>query len=73
MAPYIRTVPIHASQKVMLADVTGMTISLQIVLNPELEMAILQYGEQVEVLEPVSLRERIRERVQVLSEKYMLK
>lgn len=64
MAPYIKTVPIHHSQNILEENASGMTVSLRIILNPELESAILSYGEHVEVLEPIELRERMRERVQ---------
>lgn len=70
MTPYLKTVPIHYSQTVTGEDETGMTIALQIVINPELESAILSFGEHVEVLEPQELRDKIRERVQHLARRY---
>lgn len=70
MAPYIKTVPIHHSQRVLEENVGGMVISLRIILNPELESAILGYGEHVEVLEPASLRKRLHDRTQQLASLY---
>lgn len=70
MVPYIKTVPLHHSQTITAEDEKGMTLSLQVVLNPELESAILSYGEHVEVLEPLALRERIRDRVKGLASRY---
>ncbi|GAB3817638.1 hypothetical protein GCM10028895_13960 [Pontibacter rugosus] len=63
MAPYIKTVPIHHTQTISGEDETGITITLLIVINHELESAILSFGEHVEVLEPEELRDRIRGRV----------
>ncbi|WP_114781222.1 helix-turn-helix transcriptional regulator [Botryobacter ruber] len=70
MAPYIKTVPIHHSQQVLEENENGMLLSLRIIVNPELESAVLGFGEHVEVLEPVALREKLRERVCKLAEQY---
>ena len=69
-APYIRTVPIHHSQKIVKEELDEFLIELQVVINPELEREILGYGEQLEVLEPGSLREKIQRRAESLLEKY---
>ncbi|QCR22108.1 WYL domain-containing protein [Pontibacter sp. SGAir0037] len=53
MTPYIKTVPLHASQTIVEENANGTTICLRIIINPELEMAVLSYGEHVEVLEQI--------------------
>lgn len=58
-ANYIRTLEIHSSQKVLVEDETGLTISLQLAENFELEQLIKSYGSSVEVLAPESLRAKI--------------
>jgi predicted DNA-binding transcriptional regulator YafY len=70
MAPYIRTLPIHRSQKIQAESKEHLTISMQIIINPELESVILSFGEYVEVLQPISLRNKIRERVKILGKNY---
>lgn len=70
MTPYIKTVPIHPSQTIAEENEKGMVIFLRIILNPELESAILSYGEHVEVLEPIALRKKIKERVVLLRKNY---
>ncbi|MDX5481717.1 MAG: WYL domain-containing protein, partial [Hymenobacteraceae bacterium] len=70
MAPYIRTVPIHHSQTVIAEDDSGLTVTLSMVVNPELESAILSLGEHVEVLEPQELRENIKDRALQLVRRY---
>ncbi|MBX9889190.1 MAG: WYL domain-containing protein [Flavobacteriaceae bacterium] len=63
-APYIETKPIHWSQKTnRLAD-GSLEIRIKVMLNYELEMRILSFGEKVKVIAPDSLVERIRERIQ---------
>ena len=70
MVPYIRTVPIHSSQQELKDDRNELLIELRLIVNPELEREILSFGEQMEVLEPKSLREKIRERARQLLKNY---
>ena len=63
---YIRTKPIHKSQKVIETLESGETIiSIKVIPNHELEMLILSYAERVKVLSPESFRQRILARVQM--------
>ncbi len=68
--PYIDTKPIHGSQKVVSKDENTVTIELELIPNYELESQILHFGEMLEVLEPSSLRIKIKNRVEALSRKY---
>ena len=68
--PYIETKPLHGSQTPMERSKEFVDISLELVLNYELESLILQFGEKVEVLEPFSLRNKIKERITASREKY---
>lgn len=70
MAPYIRTVPIHHSQRIVKEELKEILIELRVVINPELEREVLGYGEQLEVLEPNWLRQKVLRRVKGLLEKY---
>lgn len=58
MLPYIQSLPIHSSQ-----NISGNTITLHLIINPELENKIMSYGEHIEVLSPPSLRNKIKERI----------
>lgn len=58
MLPYIQSLPIHSSQ-----SISGNTITLHLIINPELENKIMGYGEHIEVLSPPSLRNKIKERI----------
>ena len=62
--PYIRTKPLHgATQRLVSLDEKGAIITIEVYLNYELEQQILSFGEKVKVLEPVELKNRIRERL----------
>lgn len=66
--PYIKTKPLHPSQAEL--DKDNRIIQLDVFLNWELESLILSYGDDIEVIEPISLRERIQKRVKDLLEIY---
>jgi predicted DNA-binding transcriptional regulator YafY len=61
-APYIKTKPLHGSQKEIHEDETGYTVSIEVIPNYELESLILSYGNRSEVIEPKALRETIQKR-----------
>lgn len=69
---YIETKPIHSSQTLLQDESTEDYKVLTIELQPnfELEALILSYGESMKVLEPLSLRKRIEERLQRMQERY---
>lgn len=62
-APYIITKPLHHSQKVIERDSFGVTFSLKLQHNFELEKEILSFGESIKVLEPAMLQRRINDRL----------
>lgn len=66
--PYIETKPLHGSMKVK--DRQNCIVELNLIPNPELESLLFSFGDQVEVLEPQYLRERIKEKIEQLCKKY---
>ena len=62
--PYIKTKPLHGSQKEKRMDDSFVYITLEVIPNFELEKLILSFGEQMEVISPSHFRELIKERVQ---------
>lgn len=68
-APYIHTKPLHGTQKEKW-DESGLTITIEVIPNFELEQLILRYGEHCQVLEPSELRERIRSRLLTSAKNY---
>lgn len=67
---YVISLPMHGSQRVLRNDDRGVDIELRVIPNFELEREILGYGEEVEVLEPASLREKIAARLRKMGERY---
>ena len=66
--PYIVSKPIHGSQKTI--SPTEGLISLDVIPNRELESIILSFGDDVEVLAPLSLRDAIATKIKNSSTKY---
>lgn len=62
-APYVITKPLHHSQKIVERLQHGVTISLDIQLNFELEKEILSFGDSVKVVEPERLKRIIKEKL----------
>lgn len=69
-APYVLTKPLHHSQKLIEKDDFGITISLNVQLNFELEKDILAFGEGMKVIAPTRLRRNIRNRLEYAAEQY---
>ena len=60
---YVATKPWHGSQKVVDENDSTITLQFHVVLNYELEQKILSFGQYVEVISPMSLREQIKDRL----------
>jgi predicted DNA-binding transcriptional regulator YafY len=69
-APYIQTKPLHSSQKSTVREDGSLEVRINVILNYELEMRILSFGEKVRVLAPESLMSIITKRIKLLKEKY---
>jgi len=67
---YIKTQPIHTSQKILIDDENELRISIRVIPNYELQEQILKQGERVKVLEPEWLKEEIKDRLKVALEQY---
>ena len=62
---YVKSLPLHPSQEILKDIEDELVIKLQIHTTFDLEMQILSYGQNVEVLAPVSLRNTIKERIKL--------
>jgi len=69
-APYIVTKPIHHSQQVVETSDSGVTISLHVQLNFELEREILGFGDHVKVIAPERLKRRIKDTLEYALDLY---
>lgn len=64
LASYITTSPMHGSQKHISNDENGLTFTLEVIPNFELEQQILSYGETLKVISPDDFAEKIKNRIQ---------
>ncbi|MFM2386206.1 MAG: hypothetical protein RL660_963 [Bacteroidota bacterium] len=69
-AAYIKSQPLHASQKLLSDSQESLVISLKVVVNMELKMKILEFGSGVEVLQPTQLREWCASEAQLMAKRY---
>lgn len=67
---YLRTLPIHPLQKMESVGEKGFRVTLDLMVNRELEREILSYGEHLKVKAPASLRERMATLSAILQEEY---
>jgi predicted DNA-binding transcriptional regulator YafY len=69
--PYIQTKPLHGSQKLKEKKDSYSLIELELIPNFELESLILSFGEGIEIISPETLRERVKNRIQMTLNNYV--
>lgn len=69
-AQYVITKPVHDSQHLLGETEEGVRIGLRLIPNQELEAWILGFGNDVSVIKPLSLADKIKERLKKSLEKY---
>lgn len=60
---YIKTLPLHFSQEILVDDKNELRIKLKLIPTIDLIMEILSYGSNVEVIEPIALRKHIEKKL----------
>lgn len=68
--PYIESKPLHPSQTVVERTDTYTVIQLEVLPNYEFYAQILGLGPAVEVIEPVEIRDNLRQKLEECFEKY---
>ena len=68
---YIRTKPLHLSQRIVEEAEDHAIISINVKVNKELESLILSFGDDMEIIAPASFRDRIAEKIQAMNKKYL--
>ena len=71
-APYIKTKPLHSTQKILEETSDSTLFSIEVVLNFELERELIGFGEGLEVLAPKTLLRRMRRKVRLMHEVYQI-
>ncbi|MHA3771321.1 helix-turn-helix transcriptional regulator [Verrucomicrobiota bacterium sgz303538] len=51
--------PVHRSQRIITGPGGATELTMDVAINPELERMVMSWGEQVEVMEPLSLRQSV--------------
>lgn len=69
-APYVLTKPIHATQQVISETENGIEIAIKVIPNFELEREILGFGENIQVISPLKLKQTIQQRLHKASSRY---
>lgn len=63
-APYVITKPFHKSQRIIEENEDGVVFNIFVQINYELERLILGFGENIRVIKPQKLRQRILKKLQ---------
>ncbi|WP_178992113.1 helix-turn-helix transcriptional regulator [Winogradskyella schleiferi] len=58
-APFVITKPFHTSQRIIKKTDDGVIFNIFVQINFELERLILGFGDRIEVIKPLSLRNRM--------------
>jgi predicted DNA-binding transcriptional regulator YafY len=69
---YIKTKPLHLSQRVISEDKNYTTISINVKITKELIALILSFGPDIEVASPASLRAEITKNIRALNYLYRI-
>lgn len=67
---YVKTYPLHHSQKVILENNDEVIIELHLYITYDFIRELLSYGSELEVLQPLSLRKRILHELMESTKKY---
>jgi len=70
LAAYILTSPLHGSQKKINLNQSGLTFSIEVIPNYELEQQILSFGEAITVVSPPEFVNKITSRIEASFKNY---
>lgn len=69
-AKYIESLPLHRSQIKIKTGNKRDTFQLEVILSEELKRTLLSYGDQLEVIQPVKLREDLKNTIKTINNIY---
>jgi proteasome accessory factor B len=67
---YIKSFPLHSSQKIISDTIDALVIELYVHPTNEMAMELMKYGADVKVLEPQKLKKDVKNRVMEMMKKY---
>jgi hypothetical protein len=68
--PYLISSPIHSSQKIVVNEDGNYSLTLDVMINPELIQELMYYGDGLVVTSPAYLRDHMIERLEWCKESY---
>lgn len=71
-ASYIKTKPLHWSQKKLKRTKNGFETSIKVLLNYELQKILLSFGSKIVVLSPKSLKDKLFKHIISMQENYTI-
>ena len=69
---YIRTKPLHLSQRIVSEENNHTTISINVKINKELIALLLSFGPDVEVISPAVLKEEMKKNISAMAYNYRI-
>ena len=69
---YIKTKPLHLSQRVISEENNHTTISINVKINKELIALLLSFGPDVEVISPTVLKEEMKKKISAMCYNYRI-
>jgi predicted DNA-binding transcriptional regulator YafY len=69
-APYIKTKPIHASQKIVEEVKGGTHFSIELIPNFELERELIGFGDGIKILSPNNMVRQMKRKIRLMKELY---
>ena len=70
---YIKTLPLHSTQKILIDNKNEFRVSLYVIPNNDLTELILKHGDSVEVIEPKWLVDEVKEKLTNALNRYLKK
>jgi predicted DNA-binding transcriptional regulator YafY len=67
---YVKTKPLHSTQRILKDDPSGLSISIEVIPNNEMYQLLLSFGHQVEVLAPEIVRKEMKAKIQKMVKIY---
>ena len=68
---YIRTKPLHLSQRIVEENDNFAIININVKVNKELEALVLSFGNDIDVLAPEFFREQVANKIRSMNQKYL--
>ncbi|SNR51025.1 Predicted DNA-binding transcriptional regulator YafY, contains an HTH and WYL domains [Lutibacter agarilyticus] len=69
-AKYLKSLPIHSSQKIIEETDSNIVFQLDLKLGDELVYKLLSYGDRITIQQPIELIDLIKEKLKILNKRY---